>query len=196
MSCALHHPGTYTLADWDSLDHAPDGPRIELIGGRFEMTPPPAYTHQLLSDELRLLVRTALREARKDDLRVVSAIGVALAADTAVIPDLVVVRALPDGAVRAEAADVLLAVEIVSPGSRKVDRMVKPTAYAEAGVRWFWRVEPTPGEPPTVVCFELDGTDYAKQATVTGDESQVVRVADIDVTLDLARLYRGAFPAG
>ncbi|SCG74694.1 Uma2 family endonuclease [Micromonospora humi] len=39
------------------------------------------------------------------------------------------------------AADVALVVEIESPSSRRYDRLIKPTLYAEAGIPHYWRVE-------------------------------------------------------
>jgi hypothetical protein len=41
-------------------------------------------------------------------------------------------------------AEVLLAVEVVSPGSRVTDRVTKPAQYAAAGVPAYWRVETEP----------------------------------------------------
>lgn len=37
-----------------------------------------------------------------------------------------------------------LVVEVVSPGSRKKDRLVKPVDYGRAGIRYYWRVEQDP----------------------------------------------------
>lgn len=37
--------------------------------------------------------------------------------------------------------EVVLAVEVVSPGSTRMDRIRKPGLYASAGIRFFWRVE-------------------------------------------------------
>ncbi len=37
---------------------------------------------------------------------------------------------------------VLLAVEIVSPSSERIDRWFKPLAYAKAGIPHLWRIEP------------------------------------------------------
>jgi Uma2 family endonuclease len=39
---------------------------------------------------------------------------------------------------------VVLAVEVVSPGSESTDREVKPREYAEAGIEHYWRVEIDP----------------------------------------------------
>jgi len=43
-------------------------------------------------------------------------------------------------------AEVLLAVEVVSPGSVTTDRITKPAQYAAAGIANFWRVETEPDE--------------------------------------------------
>lgn len=40
--------------------------------------------------------------------------------------------------------DVLLAVEIVSPGPRRTDRFAKPGEYAAAGIPAYWRIEQDP----------------------------------------------------
>jgi hypothetical protein len=56
--------------------------------------------------------------------------------------------------------DVLLIIEIVSPGSTELDRYLKPVEYAQAGVRHFWRVERD--GPATVHMFGLGvGSDGA-----------------------------------
>jgi Uma2 family endonuclease len=53
---------------------------------------------------------------------------------------------------------VLLAVEVVSRGSRREDRGSKPLAYAEAGIPHYWLVEsPASGASAlTVHTFNLD----------------------------------------
>ncbi len=57
-------------------------------------------------------------------------------------------------------ADLLLVIEIVSPGSVELDRYLKPVEYAHAGVRNFWRVERD--GPATVHMFGLGvGADGA-----------------------------------
>jgi len=35
-----------------------------------------------------------------------------------------------------------LAIEIVSPSSKKADRVVKSAAYADSGISWYWIVDP------------------------------------------------------
>lgn len=55
-----------------------------------------------------------------------------------------------------QVADVLLAVEVVSPDSVIRDREVKPRKYAEAGIQHFWRVEKGDKGCPVVYVFELE----------------------------------------
>ncbi|MGK5518006.1 Uma2 family endonuclease [Micromonospora sp. URMC 107] len=40
--------------------------------------------------------------------------------------------------------DVILAVEVVSPGTRRTDRFAKPGEYAAAGIPFYWRIEQDP----------------------------------------------------
>jgi Uma2 family endonuclease len=56
-------------------------------------------------------------------------------------------------------------VEIVSKGSERTDRWLKPVEYAAAGIRRFWRVEPD----DTVAQFELDGAAYTQVGETTLD---------------------------
>ncbi|WP_229845138.1 Uma2 family endonuclease [Streptomyces cinnamoneus] len=50
---------------------------------------------------------------------------------------------------------VLLAVEVVSKGSRTDDRFRKPGMYADAGISYFWRVERGEDDVPVVHEFWL-----------------------------------------
>jgi Uma2 family endonuclease len=69
-------------------------------------------------------------------------------------PDVLVCRQAGIGrTVWIDPADVLLTVEIVSPGSQEMDRYLKPVEYAQVGVPHFWRIE-RDGQP-TAHLFEL-----------------------------------------
>ena len=52
------------------------------------------------------------------------------------------------------ADEVVLVVEIVSPGSQSMDRVLKPALYAKAGIPHFWLIE-TDGDI-TVHTYRLD----------------------------------------
>ncbi|HSV64278.1 MAG TPA: Uma2 family endonuclease [Mycobacteriales bacterium] len=88
--------------------------------------------------------------------------------ESMLIPDISVVRAEPavEGVPLFTPADVVLAVEIVSPLSRKMDRLVKPAAYAEAGIASYWRVELDAASLPMVVVHDLADGGYRESAVV------------------------------
>ena len=68
------------------------------------------------------------------------------------------------------AAEVLLAVEIISPGSRNVDTHLKSVEYAEAGIPHYWLVDLDP-PAPTVTVFGLGapGDGYVESQTTSGE---------------------------
>jgi Uma2 family endonuclease len=79
------------------------------------------------------------------------------------IPDLVVTTGpIPDDTVWLAPESVALAVEIVSKGSERIDRWLKPVEYAEAGIPHFWRVEPD----DTVVRFRLEGNRHVESGSL------------------------------
>jgi len=125
-----------TPAEYDAL---PANPRREFVDGLVRMMATPIFGHQFVSHALR----RALDDQCPKDLLVTGEIEVRLADLQRRVPDVLVVRAagvtwrtsrvLPD--------QVVLAVEIVSPGSESTDRVDKPIEYARAGIRHFWRIE-------------------------------------------------------
>lgn len=129
----------YTLED---LLHLPaDAPRVELVDGVIQVTPSPTLGHQNISS----LLWRWLHDHAPPELRAAQAVGVALGPNTSRQPDVLLYRA----GVRTDRSflmpeDVLLAVEIVSPGTRRADRFAKPGEYAAAGIPAYWRIEQDP----------------------------------------------------
>lgn len=66
----------------------------------------------------------------------------------------------------------MLAVEVLSPGSHKVDLEMKPDRLERAGTPHHWVVEPSedPGKARLIV-FKLVDDAYRQIAEVTGDEA-------------------------
>jgi len=82
-------------------------------------------------------------------------------------PDVVVVRtATADERTRQDPADVLVAVEVQSPGSRRTDRVAKLAEYAEVGIAHYLLVEP--GPPVVLTELVLDGDTYRVRAEHRG----------------------------
>ena len=86
-----------------------------------------------------------MRSHAPDHLRAAQAVGVTLNANTSRQPDVLLRRA----EVTADRSllmpqDVVLAVELVSPGTRRTDPFAKPGEYAAAGIPFSWRIGPDP----------------------------------------------------
>lgn len=99
---------------------------------------PPGALHQRFTDRLR----TLLESVAPAGVEVLTGVGVRLRDDdTGFVPDVVVRRGGDPDAVVFEPKDLLAVVEVVSPGSRRKDRISKPAEYAAAAIPCYWRVE-------------------------------------------------------
>jgi Uma2 family endonuclease len=85
------------------------------------------------------------------------------------VPDVVIVRqeAVKAERLRYAADDVLVAVEIISPGSRATDTLNKPDEYARAGIPHYWVIDMD--EPLSLATYHLAGDfGYQEAPAVTG----------------------------
>lgn len=101
------------------------------------------------------------------------------------VPDLLVTRV--DGpSARVDAAEVLIAVEIISPGSRNVDLHLKPAEYADAGIPHYWLIDLDPPAPTiTVFGFGAPGDGYVESQTATGE---LIVTEPFDLRVDIGAL--------
>jgi hypothetical protein len=77
VSVAYEHPiGPTSVDDWLAQEHPADGSRLELIFGYLHVSPAPSTRHQYAGDELRAVLKDALRQAGRTDLYAVTAVGV------------------------------------------------------------------------------------------------------------------------
>jgi Uma2 family endonuclease len=177
------HFGPWTEEDLVGL---PDGARrCELLEGTLLVKPPHGVPHQRFGGRLF----GALLAAETPELMVVQEIGIRLPEETMFIPDILVARrdvAKANTSGILEAADVVLAVEIVSPGSRIMDRLTKPAVYAAAGIASFWRVELDDG--PVIVAYRLEQGRYVETGAARPGERLVVN-EPFAVSIDPADLH-------
>ena len=152
------HSGPLTRADLDALRPLEGSERYELLDGAILVTPGPGRWHQAVVLELAVLLRTQ----RPEGLVIKTApFDVALAEDTVLQPDLLVAR-------RADLTDrdlpsaPLLAVEVLSPSTRRIDLLLKRDRFAAAGVPSYWLIDP---HGPVVHVLELAG-DTSRAAQV------------------------------
>ncbi|MEU8565606.1 Uma2 family endonuclease [Streptomyces cyaneofuscatus] len=175
-------PDGYTVDDFFTLDDLP--PHTELIDGSLVFVSPQRKFHTLAM----YLLEQGLRQHVPADLRVRREMAVVLGKRNAPEPDLLVVTAEADGdqrTTRYQAADVLLAVEVVSPDSEDRDRDTKPHKYAAAGIKHFWLVEMTgENDRPMVITYELDPVNKTYVSTgVHHDRLKLSAPYDIDIDL-------------
>ncbi|MEU9791734.1 Uma2 family endonuclease [Streptomyces sparsogenes] len=177
-------PDGYTVDDLFNLPDLP--PHTELIDGSLVFVSPQRDFHSLATD----LLTYGLRTAAPDEFRVRREMTVVLGLRNAPEPDLMVVRAEAvrnEDQTRYEAADVVLAIEVVSPDSEERDRDAKPRKYAAAGIRYFWLVEKKEGRRPVVHTYELD--PVTKSYAITGIHHERLKLTvPFDIDIDLTEI--------
>jgi Uma2 family endonuclease len=151
---------------YDDLAALPDddGHRYELIDGSLIVTPAPRMRHQVVVGNLHL----ALRAGCPRELVVFLApFDVVLSINTVMQPDLLVARRSDLTEANLPAPPVL-AVEVLSPSTRRIDLGTKRLAFEAAGVASYWVIDP---DEPSLTAFELEGAAYRQVARVVGDEA-------------------------
>jgi len=118
-----------------------DGNRYEVADGVLElMSPGPSVPHQLISGEVQQL----LNKSCKEHFLIISAPVDVILSDTEVRqPDLVMIhrsRTIVQHHGIVGSPDLI--VEILSPYSRKRDKVHKMKAYARYGVPEYWVIDP------------------------------------------------------
>lgn len=181
-------PHLLTVAEYLEIGEIEPG-YSELVEGRLVMSPSPTFRHSKVCSKLWRAVTDQL----PPDLVAVQDIDVDLALVAADAPgfvrrpDLVVVTAdsemrIDDEGGILRAADVLLAVEVVSPGSRRTDLVIKRGEYADAGISHYWILDVT--TPISLLACHLAGEfGYVDGGAVTGRFSTATPFA-VEIDLD------------
>ncbi|MEZ0106753.1 Uma2 family endonuclease [Catenulispora sp. EB89] len=180
MNSILYTSDPFTTKEFFALD-VDEKLKVELFGGALAVSPSPKHWHGLVSLKLRDALTTALGES----FIVYLDLDVIVDEENVPRPDAFVVRSEPYDPDRVtEAADVLLAVEIMSPGSQVNDRRIKPSLYRDAGIP-SWRIERS-GKHLVLFEIPLSGEEVTHLDQVT------LKVAGIDVPIDLEAIARYA----
>ena len=131
-------PGPYRRADYAAL---PDEPRCELIHGRFYLSPSPVRLHQVVAGRIWRLLDDIAEATGGEALA--APMDVHLADHTVAQPDVLFIsperREIAQNWIEG-APD--LVVEVLSPSTTRMDRLLKLNRYAEAGVKEYWLVDP------------------------------------------------------
>lgn len=178
-------PGGYTVNDLFTLPDLPS--HAELIDGSLVFRHPQQEFHSVMVD----LLVTGLRGTQPPGLSVERQMTVVLDGRNAPEPDVSIVRAEAVTGLDQTSfpvADVVLAVEVVSPESEALDKGTKPQKYAAAGIPHFWLVEMAGADKhPVVRVYELD--PLTKSYALTGIHHDRLKTGvpftvDVDITLD------------
>lgn len=172
----------------EDLDRIPDlPPHTQLIDGSLVFVSPRAPFHFVAVDT----VNGALNDQVPPEFLVARETMITIGRAQRVEPDVMVIHA--EAFVDLDhadfvAADVVLAIEVVSPSSRDHDRIRKPQLYAEAGIRHFWRVE-NEQRHAAVFVYELD--QAARKYALTGvHRGKLDLTVPFPIAIDLTQVNR------
>ncbi|WP_372632560.1 Uma2 family endonuclease [Cohnella sp.] len=146
--------GPVTYEDYAAMPD--DGNRYEIIDGVLEMmSPGPMTVHQGVSGELFLF----LQSCRSEYVMFLAPFDVILSRTTVLQPDIIMIHRSRLEIVKKHGVEGApdLVVEILSPSTRKRDKVVKAAAYAKHQVPEYWLVDP---EARTLEQYRLDGERY------------------------------------
>lgn len=178
-----NHP--LTPEEWEALPED-SAIALELAEGMLVMFPRPPARHQ----KARTRVGTVLDARLPRELAAVPNVEVLITPDPLTIraPDVIVIgtKLLDADAARCAAGDVLLAVEILSTGTRRIDRVLKFSEYAEAGIPQYWIVDLD--EPTSLLAYVLVDGNYELSGEHTGKAD--LDVAGNRIEIDLPALTR------
>ncbi|MFF0487561.1 Uma2 family endonuclease [Nocardia sp. NPDC004068] len=165
-------PRLLSLAEWDELPEDTSA-HIELQEGVLIVSPRPMRTHARAG----LRLARQLAEQLPPDLEVLTEFEVCVDDSdppTIRIPDLVITPTDgPEKRLRPE--EVLVAVEIISPGSRRTGTVTKPVEYAEAGIPNYWVLDLV--APITLTAYHLAGDfGYVEAPAASGRFTTTVPV--------------------
>jgi Uma2 family endonuclease len=176
---------SYTFADFLAWD---EGDRIELIDGEAFMLSAPGRIHQAISGELFAQIHNYLKGktckvyAAPFAVRLLERDGDQPEnVDTVVEPDISVIcdpKKLDDYGCKG-APDLI--IEILSPSTRRHDRLIKRNLYQRAGVREYWIV--TPEEQSVQVLTLKDGFLVPHEEYGRNDMAKVTILDDCSIDL-------------
>ena len=179
----------YTFADcltWGENE------RIEIINGEAFMMAPLSRTHQKISGEIFRQIANYLAGKKCEVYAAPFAVRLFEQdgdspedVDTMVEPDISVVcdpSKLDDHGCKG-APD--LVIEVLSPSTRRHDRMTKFTLYQRAGVQEYWIVDPVNKDAQS---FVLEDGRYSVEGFGTAGDKMKVNVLE-DCLIDLSEVF-------
>jgi len=161
-----HIDGEWTVDDLETLPD--DGLRYELLDGTLIVSPAPVPRHQRAIVRLVLLLSAA---CPADHEVFVAPLDWQPDRRTSLEPDLLVVRKDRIGETNITQTPAIV-IEVLSPGTARIDKMLKFSRYQEGGIEQYWVVDP---RVPSIEVYQL--TDGAYQLLTQGSGTEDVPVA-------------------
>lgn len=153
----------------DYLRLPDDGRRYEIIEGVLYVANAPSIEHQFTVSEAHFQLKLFVRDRGLGQVYT-APIEVHLSETTRPVqPDVLFIRAERQpapGAQFFEGAPDLI-VEVLSPNSIRLDRIIKFDAYEQAGVAEYWLADP---KTRSVEVYTLSNNEFALLGQYTGDE--------------------------
>ncbi|HEX3784589.1 MAG TPA: Uma2 family endonuclease [Pseudonocardiaceae bacterium] len=173
-----------TLDEWEALPEETRY-RVELVEGVLLVSPRPVIFHQWAVTRLGFLIHeqlpTQLSAASEAEIVIAEGPPPTVRAPDVIVIDTELALTNPP---RCQPGQVHLAIEVLSEGSVRTDRVTKFAEYAEVGIERYWIVDLD--APATLTRFHLIDGAYE----LFGEHAGMVTV-DIDdapITLDLDAL--------
>jgi Uma2 family endonuclease len=157
-----HIDGEWTVDDLETLPD--DNLRYELIDGTLLVSPAPVPRHQRALLRLAILLTAA---CPADHEVFVAPLDWQPDRRTSLEPDLLVVAKDRIGEKTITQAPAIV-IEVLSPGTARIDKMLKFSRYQEGGIQQYWIVDP---RVPSIEVYELAGGVYELIAHGSGAAS-------------------------
>lgn len=176
--------GEYTMEDYYNW---PEDERIELIDGVIYYMSSPSVKHQRIIGEIDFCLKSYVR--KKKGKCEIFGVGIDVRLDrddrTIVIPDITVVCKKDDFTEQYLNGAPDLAVEVLSPSTRKKDMTIKLNKYGAAGVREYWIVDP---QKETVVVYKFNKEDDVDVAFYTFENQVPVGIFNDECIVDFKEI--------
>ncbi len=184
---------TDTVWDYAAWKELPDdGNRYEIIDGVLYMTTAPSNFHQYIVGNLTGLVGWPFQQTGAG-FWFTAPIGLLIPGCDPVQPDFLLVRAerrtiIANRRIRGVPD---LIVEVLSPGNRAQDTVVKRAAYARASLPEYWIVRPDTRDILVYTAPEPAASDFSAVQRFASD-TVLTSPTIAGMTLDVAALFAGA----
>lgn len=170
---------------WQTLDLP--GRRVELIDGQIVVSPTATVRHSAAIDAL---IDQVFESKRRRGWRLHTNLAVHIPRTRErLIPDLMIApKDAPSfGESELLAPGALLAAEVVSPSSRRQDRVAKPRACAQGDIPLYLLIDNL-ADPPAVTLFSQPGQDGYRHSQTAAAGQPLRLPAPFAISLDTARL--------